>query len=96
MDRFERDLLTFLLSWAPYGDPPGTDCFLQFGMSTERLRERCLQVVCTTRPTDLRDPERSLLVRAGRLLLGNSRQRVTKRDQDRSGSAGRGPGTPSD
>lgn len=70
LDRFDRDLLTFILSWAPYGGPPNDECFVQFGMDVERVRERCMQVVCTARPSNFGDADHSLLLRASRLLLG--------------------------
>jgi|1186.fasta_scaffold00633_4 hypothetical protein len=69
LDRFDHDLLVFVLSWAPYGAPPGDECFVEFGMSPDRVHERCMQVVCTARPDDFHDAERSLLLRASRLLL---------------------------
>lgn len=27
IDRFDRDIIELLLSWAPYGDPPEDECF---------------------------------------------------------------------
>ena len=68
LDRFDRDLLTFLLSWVPYGGPPENECFVEFGMNVDRLRERCAQVVYTARAAEYGDAERSLLVRVARLL----------------------------
>ena len=68
LDRFDRDLLTFVLSWAPYGGPPDSECFVEFGMNAERVRERCLEVVCTARAIEHNDEERSLLVNAAQLL----------------------------
>jgi hypothetical protein len=70
LDRFDRDLLAFVLSWAPYGGPPGNECFVEFGMSTERVRERCMEVVCAARAIEFVEAECSLLLRASRLLLG--------------------------
>lgn len=70
LGRFDRDLLTFWLSWAPYGGPPADECFVEFGMAIERVRECCMQVVCTARAADYGDTERSLLLRASRQLLG--------------------------
>lgn len=75
LDRFDRDLLAFLLSWAPYGGPPENECFVEFGMSAKRLQERCVQVVSTTRAVDCCDEERQLLMRTCRLLLGHPSQR---------------------
>jgi hypothetical protein len=68
LDRFDRDLLTFMLSWAPYGGPPENECFVEFGMTVDRVRERCLEVICTARAAEYGDAERSLLFRTAQLL----------------------------
>ena len=78
LDRFDRDLLVFILSWAPYGGPPDNECFVEFGMSAERVRERCVQVVSTTRAVDCGDEERELLLRTCKLLLGSPSQRDSR------------------
>jgi hypothetical protein len=75
LDRFDRDLLSFMVSWAPYGGPPDNECFVEFGMSADRVHERCVQVVSTTRAADCADEERDLLLRTCRLLLGRPDQR---------------------
>jgi len=69
LDRFDRDLLAFMLSWAPYGGPPENECFVEFGMSTDRVRERCMEVVCGARPVEYRDTDCSMILRCSRLLL---------------------------
>ena len=68
LDRFDRDLLTFWLSWAPYGGPPNDECFVEFGMDVDRVRERCVQVVFTARAAEYGDAERVLLLRCSRVL----------------------------
>jgi hypothetical protein len=81
LDRFDHDLLAFVLSWAPYGGPPADECFVEFGMSPGRVHERCLQVVCTARPGDFGDGDWALLIRASQLLLGPTQhtpQRVVR------------------
>ena len=78
LDPFDRDLLTFLLSWAPYGGPPDGECLVEFGMSSQRLREKCVHVVSTTRSVDCDDDERELLLRTCRLLLDQPLQRDSR------------------
>jgi hypothetical protein len=68
LDRFDRDLLVFTLSWAPYGGPPENECFVEFGMNVDRVRERCLEVVCAARAAEYNDEDRSLLLNAAELL----------------------------
>jgi hypothetical protein len=70
LDRFDRDLLAFVLSWAPYGGLPENECFVEFGMSSDRVRERCVEVVCTARAAEFGESECALLLRGSRLLLG--------------------------
>src|SRR5690242_18544761 len=78
LDRFDRDLLSFMVSWAPYGGPPDNECFVEFGMSADRVRERCVHVVSTARAADCADEERELLLRTCRLLLGQRGQRDSR------------------
>jgi hypothetical protein len=82
LDRFDRDLLAFMLSWAPYGGPPDSECFVEFGMNADRVRERCMQVVCTARAVDYVETECSLLLRTSRLLLGPQNQRDRRSDAE--------------
>ena len=63
LERFDRDLLTFVLSWAPYGGPPDDECLIQFGMSAKRLRRRCHELICTAKPHEYEAPETQLLLR---------------------------------
>jgi hypothetical protein len=66
LERFDRDLLTFVLNWAPYGGPPDDECLIQFGMSADRVRQRCHELICTARPHEYEAPESQLLLRASR------------------------------
>ena len=78
LDRFDRDLLAFTLSWAPYGGPPENECFVEFGMSTDRVRERCMEVVCTARPIEYDEAECTMILRCRRLLLSSPNQRDSR------------------
>jgi hypothetical protein len=66
LERFDRDLLTFVLSWAPYGGPPDDECLIQFGMSAKRVRRRCHELICRARPHEYEAPETQLLLRVSR------------------------------
>jgi hypothetical protein len=66
LERFDRDLLTFVLSWAPYGGPPDDECLIQFGMSAKRVRRRCHELICTAKPHEYEAPESQLLLRVSR------------------------------
>jgi hypothetical protein len=45
MDRFDRELLDFVRSWAPYGGPPADDSWTEFGMSRDQLLNRARQLL---------------------------------------------------
>jgi hypothetical protein len=80
LDRFDRDLLTFLLSWNRYGGPPEDECLVEFGMNPDKVHERCMELVCRCHPNAYLDAERTLLLRAGGMLLPN---RISARDVPR-------------
>ncbi|BBY26892.1 hypothetical protein [Mycolicibacterium sediminis] len=47
MDRFDRQLMDFVRSWAPYGGPPSDEVMLEFGMTREQLTERITLIVAS-------------------------------------------------
>jgi hypothetical protein len=69
LDRFDRDLLVFVLSWRCYGGPPEDDCLVEFGLNRDQVNERCMELVCRCHPNAYHDAERTLLLRAGGMLL---------------------------
>ena len=40
MDRFDREILDFMRSWAPYGGPPADEVLEEFGMTRDELVDR--------------------------------------------------------
>jgi hypothetical protein len=66
MDRFDREILEFVLAWAPYGGACNEEAFPEFGMSARELRNRFSQILTATagRPVRLSDDDRQLLDRA--------------------------------
>jgi hypothetical protein len=80
LDRFDRDLLVFVLNWRRYGGPPEDECMVEFGLNLDQLHERCMELVCRCHPSAYRDAERTLLLRAGGMLLPN---RISARDAPR-------------
>jgi hypothetical protein len=65
MDRFDRELVEFWLSWQPYGGPPADEVLPEFGMSRNQLHSRVIAVVRTNLNRRLGIDERILLMRAG-------------------------------
>jgi hypothetical protein len=47
--RFDRDLVDFVRSWAPYGGPPADEVMVEFGMTVDQLAERVQLIVATER-----------------------------------------------
>lgn len=77
MDIFERELVTFVLKWAPFGGPTDDETFPLFGMSAECLKQRFRELV-TRAECDLgtaASPDiRALVERATKLLPGRSKE----------------------
>ena len=44
-DRFERDIVTFVRSWAPYGGPPTDEVLAEFGLTRDQLVARYHQIL---------------------------------------------------
>ena len=45
MDRFDREIMDFVRSWAPYGGPPADEILLEFGMTRDQLTHRVQDIV---------------------------------------------------
>jgi hypothetical protein len=66
LDAFECAMLQFLLSWAPYGDPPEEECLPLFGRTVPALKEQIRELMRTRRCCSSTD--RTLLMRVARVL----------------------------
>ncbi|ART67311.1 hypothetical protein BTO20_00675 [Mycobacterium dioxanotrophicus] len=70
MDWFDRRILTFILLWAPFGEPPDDEVFEQFGLRKDLLMKRFAEIAsreCLA--TAVSDDDHVLIGRARRLLL---------------------------
>jgi hypothetical protein len=47
MDRFDRQILDFMRSWAPYGGPPADEVLAEFGMTRDELIDRAHLILAT-------------------------------------------------
>jgi hypothetical protein len=47
MDRFDRQILDFMRSWAPYGGPPADEVLAEFGMTRDELVDRAHLILAT-------------------------------------------------
>ncbi|AKS31862.1 hypothetical protein [Mycolicibacterium goodii] len=66
MDSYDRDVMRFVLAWAPYGGPREDEVWVSFGISVEQLGERFADAVtrCRLRAAVLPESDRQLLARA--------------------------------
>jgi hypothetical protein len=47
--RFDRDLVAFVRSWAPYGGPPADEVMVEFGLTLDQLADRMQLIAATER-----------------------------------------------
>ena len=73
MDRFDRQILDFMRSWAPYGGPPADEVLAEFGMTRDALFERVNLIVATE--TARREREYVPRLRARNEAMAASRRR---------------------
>lgn len=66
LDAFECAMIQFLLSWAPYGDPPEEDCLPLFGKTVPALKAEVRELVRVPRRCSSKD--RTLLMRVAMAL----------------------------
>lgn len=66
LQRFERELLAWFVSWAPYGGAPDDETFPEFGLSTSEATDRVTILVCQRLSGELPTPaaDRVLVARA--------------------------------
>jgi hypothetical protein len=76
MDRFDREILDFMRSWAPYGGPPADEVMGEFGMTRDELIDRMHLIVATEAARRDREQRRTWLrVRATEPSPGAKRRR---------------------
>lgn len=64
MDRFDREIVKFVLRWVPFGGPPEEDVLPQFGLTTGQLARRFDRIV-----SSLVSAERTLTSDENELLV---------------------------
>jgi hypothetical protein len=60
--RFDRDLVAFVRSWAPYGGPPADEVMVEFGLTLDQLADR-MQLIAATERARRFECERAARVR---------------------------------
>ncbi|MBX7446932.1 hypothetical protein GR927_02920 [Mycolicibacterium sp. 3033] len=71
MDSFDRQLVSFVLTWAPFGGPDDEDAFPRFGLRTAAVWQRFERILDAVAAGQLRldDSDAELIRRAGELRL---------------------------
>ena len=60
LDRFDRQLMTWLQHWAPYGGPPEDELLSEFGMSRARLNQHVRDILAAASVDKLSSADREL------------------------------------
>ena len=68
IDRFDMEIVEFMVSWAPYGGPPREECVPLFGMSRDRLLARLGAIVAHRERRHLGEADLALLERAAGII----------------------------
>ena len=85
MDPFDRQIVQFVVRWAPFGGPPDEDVLPGFGLTPVELRRRFRQIVAemTSTETTLSDEDTALLFKARRAPFPPRRAPVSSHQQSR-------------
>lgn len=78
LDRYDRDMLAFFAKWAPYGGPPASEVFPEFGISLPHLLARVEEIVHASVRADIPDPDAVLLHRVRCLVLARRNAAATR------------------
>lgn len=71
MDSFDRQIVQFIVRWAPFGGPPDEEVLPRFGLTPPQLRQRFKQIlsVMASPGINLADEDAALLVAARRAAV---------------------------
>lgn len=70
MDRFDRQIAEFVATWEPYGWPPADQTLVEFGMTSRRFYECCVQILVEIHRDQQLDPgEKDLILTMKRSLM---------------------------
>ena len=63
-EEYDRQLLSFVANWAPYGGPPAEEVLPRFGFPSDRVRQRVLEVADRYHQVRVSSQDRALMTRA--------------------------------
>jgi hypothetical protein len=66
MDRFDRDILKYMLLWDPHGGLNDEDLYPEFGMNVHQFRRRFVDLISTYELGVLKPADRDLVETARR------------------------------
>ncbi|WP_213575837.1 hypothetical protein [Rhodococcus sp. USK13] len=80
MNRTDRQIAQFVVMWAPFGWPPEDKAFVEFGLTSERLYARCIEIIAVARRNhDLAHEEKTLVSRLAAVLMRRRVARLAER-----------------
>lgn len=68
LNRFDREIIEFLLAWAPYGEPPEEESLPRFGMRADRVWNYVADIVMNRRGRLSNADDRALVAGAAVVL----------------------------
>ena len=76
MDSFDRQIVQFIVRWAPFGGPPDEEVLPRFGLTPAQLRQRFTQILSamTSPGNELNDEDAALLAAARRAAASTRRR----------------------
>ena len=90
MDPFDRQIVQFVVRWAPFGGPPDEDVLPGFGLTPAELHQRFRQIVAemTSSETTLSAEDTALLFKARRATFPPRRAPISHQQSRRDQASG--------
>jgi hypothetical protein len=85
LDSFERSMLEFAISWAPYGGVPEGETLTEFGLSAVQFTIRCKEIIADGLHAMMVDRDRQLLRRAALALPPDKSVKAPRGEDDAGG-----------
>jgi hypothetical protein len=68
LDRFDREILRYMIAWAPYKGPHDEETVPEFGLYATEMRHRCAAIISNSWSSNLAESDRDLVSKAARVL----------------------------
>jgi hypothetical protein len=87
MDSYDRHLVQFVVTWAPFGGPIDEDTYPRFGLRGRRMWNRFHRIVASAESVlaELEDDDADLIRQARALIASHRLDEAKQRDQRNGG-----------